>query len=666
MVKQATAFLVVMMVVFGWSGWLYAQQNTDVVMDEVVVTASRIEEKSIDVPAHVTVITSGDIKNSTAQNVAEVLSTMGGVHVSDTGGNKRNYWVDMRGFGESAPQNLLLLVDGRRVNLPDLSGPDWNLIPLERIERIEVIRGSRATVLYGDNATQGAINIITKEGRRLEGDVTAKGGSYNTFKGHSSISGANELLSYDLTAGYFDTDGYRNNSDTEAKDIGGNFRIDPTDWFRMHLSAGYHYDNTRNPGAILQSDFDNGAQRTDTFFPDDFTETDDYYVKAGLGFDFLSNDAFNLETSLRKREAKYYGSSPAYWFEGDTQTDILTVSPQLVFRGDFDGITNRVTLGVDYTDARQDYDNYSEYFGSPNQIVADLKKENVAYFFQDELGVGERLSISGGYRLDIVTFKYSPASPVDKREFDKNAYNIGINYTFNPQTHLYASYTKGFRHPVLDEQFNYSSSTVDTTLKPQLSDNVEAGGSFRVPGGFVLGLNLFFIRTEDEIYLESETIRNQNLDGTTERQGAEMVLTWTWKALTLSGTFTRTIVDIEGGQYHGKQFPFVPESKASGKAMFRPGGGLTLGLEALHVGESVLLGDFENEYDKADAYTVVNAKIRYDWRMLTFFADLNNVLNEEYTSFSVVGYDASSQPEPGSYPAPEFNFLLGVAARFGG
>ncbi len=650
----------------GWFGVEAWAQDT-VTMDKVVVTASRQAEETVKVPANVTVITAEEIENSTAQNVADVLTTLVGVHVVDTGGNRRNYWVDLRGAGEASPQNLLMMVDGRRVNLPDLSGPDWNLIPLERIARIEVIRGSRGAVIYGDNATQGVINIITKEGRKLEGNVTAKSGSYGTFRGSAAVSGAKGILGYDISVGYLNSEGYRNNSDSIAKDVGVNLRIDPSDKLRFHLSTGYHYDDTRNPGAILDSQFAIGAERTDTFSPDDFSQVDDYYVKAGMELDMLSNDTFKVEASVRDRDKKLYGSSPVYWFEADTKTDILTLSPQFIFRGDFDGITNRIIIGGDYTRSKQDYDNYSEYFGSPSQIVATLEKENSACFLHDELSVGNRLSLSGGYRIDRVTFKYEPATPVDSRTIDEEAYTAAFNYAFGPRSHFYGNYTHSFRYPVLDEQFYYFTSTVDTTIGPQTTEEFEIGGSAMVAKGLVLSLSLFRSETEDEIFFNFHAFPavNENLDGDVIRQGAELGLTWQYKALTLGGSYTRTDIDIEGGQYDGNDFPFVPGDKATAKARYQFGFGLALGLEAVYTGERVLISDWGNAYEKAEAYTVVNAKVQYDWRRLTFFADLNNIFNEEYSTFSGLGYNSLYTVEPGQYPAPDFNFLAGVSVSFG-
>jgi iron complex outermembrane recepter protein len=653
------------LVLLGFSGPRAWAAPETVTMDKVVVTASRQAEATTRVPASITVVTAEEIENSTAQNVAEVLTTLAGFHVMDTGGNKRNYWVDLRGFGESAPQNLLLMVDGRRVNLPDLSGPDWNLIPLERIARIEVIRGSRGTVLYGDNATQGVVNIITKEGSGLAGNVTTQYGSYNTVKGNAAVSGAHGILAYDISASSLYSEGYRDNSDTIAKDLGANLRIDPTDKVRLHLSAGHHYDDTRNPGGILDSQFDDGAERSDTFSPNDFSKVNEYYFKTGLELDMLSNDTFKLEASIRNRDKQLYGSSPAYWFEAETQTDIVTLSPQFIFREDFDGISNRITLGADYTQSSQDYDNYSEYFGSPSEIVATLEKENSAFYFHDNLSVGDRLSISGGYRVDRVTFKYEPATPVTQRTFDEEGYTVGVNYAFGPKSHLYGSYTHGFRYPALDEQFYYFNSTVDTSIEPQTSDDFEIGASAEVAPDLMLALNFFRSKTEDEIFFNFSRGFNKNLDGDVTRQGAELGLAWQYKMLFLSGAYTHTDIDIDGGQFEGNTFPFVPEDKATATARLKFGWGLSLGLEAIHTGERVLIGDWDNGYDKVDAYTVFNGKVQYAWRKLTFFANLNNIFSEEYSAFSGLGYNSSYAVEPGHYPAPDFNFLLGVTARFG-
>ena len=191
-------------------------------LEEVVVTATRQEEKISSVPANVTVVTETDIKNSTAYDIPDLLRSQVGVHVNDIAGNRRSYTVDLRAFGETAPLNTLVLVDGRRINQADLSGSDWSLIPLDRVKKIEIIRGGRGSVLYGDNAAGGVINIITKEGETFNTGAEINGGSYDTFKGSAYVSGTKNKLSYALSGTYLTSDGYRDNSDTEAKDVGIN------------------------------------------------------------------------------------------------------------------------------------------------------------------------------------------------------------------------------------------------------------------------------------------------------------------------------------------------------------------------------------------------------------------------------------------------------------
>ena len=147
------------------------------------------------------------------------------------------------------------MVDGRRINQADLSGSDWSLIPLDRVKKIEIIRGGRGSVLYGDNASGGVINIITKEGEAFKTGAEISGGSYDTFKGSAFVSGTQSKLSYALSGSYLTSDGYRDNSDTEAKDVGVNLGYCQNDRMNWNLSSGYHKDNTGLPGANKKERF---------------------------------------------------------------------------------------------------------------------------------------------------------------------------------------------------------------------------------------------------------------------------------------------------------------------------------------------------------------------------------------------------------------------------
>ena len=132
-------------------------------LSPIVVQASRSDDTAGGMNKDVSIITSGDIANSPAKDLPELLNTLPGVNAEALSGIKYTQ-IDMGGFGETSMSNVLVLVDGRRLNEPDLSGPDLSLIDLNSIDHIEVIQGA-GTVLYGDNASGGVINIVTKKGQ---------------------------------------------------------------------------------------------------------------------------------------------------------------------------------------------------------------------------------------------------------------------------------------------------------------------------------------------------------------------------------------------------------------------------------------------------------------------------------------------------------------------
>ncbi len=117
-------------------------QEKEVTLEEVVITGTRDVQEIRKIPANVTVITKEEIERSTSQTVVDLMRNEVGVVARDFYGTGKTASVDVRGFGETAPLNTLVLVDGRRVNEIDLSGVDWTQIPLDQVERIEIVRGS--------------------------------------------------------------------------------------------------------------------------------------------------------------------------------------------------------------------------------------------------------------------------------------------------------------------------------------------------------------------------------------------------------------------------------------------------------------------------------------------------------------------------------------------
>src|SRR2546428_7821891 len=134
-------------------------------LEEVVVSSTRLPGEKVstyDIPNKITVITAEQIRNIGAKTIQEAIQYETGVILYDANGNPFQSTVDLRGFNGQPFPSTVVFVDGVRVNEPDTNVANFDLIPLESIERIEIIPGS--SNIYGKYALGGVINIITKRG----------------------------------------------------------------------------------------------------------------------------------------------------------------------------------------------------------------------------------------------------------------------------------------------------------------------------------------------------------------------------------------------------------------------------------------------------------------------------------------------------------------------
>lgn len=630
-------------------------------LGEIVVTATRYEEMLTNVPANATVITENDIKNSTAQNIPDLLRNETGIHVSDVTGNKRSIAVDLRGFGETGPSNTLVLVDGRRTNQADLSGVDWTQIPLERVKRIEIIRGARAAILYGDNATGGVINIITKEYDKPMAGLSFAAGSYDTVKTTAYGNIASKNLNLFITGSLLKSSGYRDNSETDAKDLGINLNYYIKDSLRLNFSAGYHKDETGLPGGLKESVLATGISRRATINPSDFANTEDYYFKFTPELQFSGDNIFKIDLSFRNRDFLSFTSGDWGNFTGNSQIQTFSVSPSLVLKNKIGSANNTLIAGFDYHKSDNDIINDSLFFGTSSKGIYNLQKKNYGFYLHDELKLAEPLFLTAGYRYDKAEFHFEPSTP-DSIKMSKNLFTTGINYTFYKKSYLYFGYSKGFRYPLLDELYSFFTNTINTNLKPQSSDTYELGIRHYFSDSIYSHINLFRIDTEREIIFNPVTYNNENIDGSTKRDGVEVILSVKpAKWLLLKGGYTFTDASTKSGSFAGNAIPNVPKHKASAEAVAELCKGVTLSVNGLYVGARPFISDYSNDYDKQKSFVLINTKLKYQWRNILVFADINNITNKEYSEYGVIG---GFPLEKAYYPSPKRNFLIGMSVEF--
>jgi iron complex outermembrane recepter protein len=270
--RLALSLLPLAVLAFGETG--YSQlTSTELEMKEVVVTATRHEQEILKVPSHITVITQEEIQNSNAAHLGDLLRSEAGLWTVNTSGSSpTGIFIDGRGFnnGGGNGSRILVLIDGRRMNLVDTSHPDWSTIPIESIERIEIVRGS-STAVYGDNAMAGVINIMTKKGaggpslklssdwRHFDCSPDRKG--HKRFRSEcwnrdAGLSGTDGALSYYLYGGYESTDGFRENSDYRASHYIGKFDHKTSPFTTLHLRSSYLSSERQLPGSLTREEME--------------------------------------------------------------------------------------------------------------------------------------------------------------------------------------------------------------------------------------------------------------------------------------------------------------------------------------------------------------------------------------------------------------------------
>ena len=235
--------------------------------------------------------------------------------------------------------------------------------------------------------------------------------------------------------------------------------------------------------------------------------------------------------------------------------------------------------------------------------------------------------------------------------------------TDKPVTHIINTHDHG-DHILGNNAFK--NTTIISSAKCQATMEKSGYEWLGLLEGMTLAVNMFRIETDDEIFYNPTGGpygfgANENLDGETRRQGVEVKWAYQYKGVIAGANYTRMKAKIYGGLYDGSDVPNVPENRVAANLGYAFDMGLFLGLNGVYMGSRYLISDFNNSAVKQDDYTVVNAKIKYDWRWLTFFVDLNNIFDEEYSSYGGLNFLG----EPGYYPSPEFNVLAGVTARYG-
>lgn len=628
-------------------------------LDAIVVTAGKRREMISDIPKHVTVITSEDIMESTGKNIIDVLAQEAGINVRSTFGNDKQAVIDIRGMGDTAASNVLVMVDGLVLNAPDQSGPSISSVPIEQIERIEIVRGA-GSVVYGSGAVGGVINIITKKtGTAPTAQVYSSYGSYKAFDNRVSLSksmepgtGRNDIF-LNLNAGVHDSDGYRDNGFFRKKDINAKAGYAFFDRFSFNVFGSYYEDEYGLPGPVSKKDIDSKSRRNGTDRPHDNGETSETKARFELDMDFEKWGALNLKRGYLVRDNRYIiGFNPMIprnSQKNKIDEDTRQFDLNYIKNYTAGGLLQVFQLGIDHYK--------TEYYREerPDGPRKNSETESAGIFINNQWSITEALMISAGARYNNYQGRFRTDKKklfddaklwvngnATKSEWDNSAYSIGVTYLVLPSTSLFANYATSFRIPNVDELAQSEES-----LKPQKGGHSEIGGRQRFGDFLSCTISLFDSRIEDEIYYNDI---NRNYDDKTIRQGIETDFTlYPSEDIRLWGSYTFTKAEFDK---QGTTIPLVPEHRASAGINWKIIPQLALALSGTYIGSQFDGNDTENDrYEKLDPAFVFDGKLSYGYKSLTLFTGVNNIFNELYST------SAYSEQY---YPMPERTIYGGI------
>ncbi|MCE5262292.1 MAG: TonB-dependent receptor [Deltaproteobacteria bacterium] len=650
------------------------------VLPEVVVTATRDQEEIRKVPADVTVITEREIRDSGATSLVEILDRQAGIQFRSFSGQDPLSIIDLRGMGGDNPfGKVQIQLNGRRLNRPDMASVNWFQIPLSQVERIEIVRGA-GSVLYGDSAVAGVINVITKRG---EGKplfrLGAAAGSYGLHSEQAGVSGSEEKWSYGVSGGNYFSLGYRNRSTVSSQGAGLDLGYDASD--RLSLSLGASFSRTRYemPGNLTAAEMAVDRRQYQPARPAYWTsaspddEGTDRQTDLNLRADVMLGDFGRAEIGFATG-IKEVVIDNASWNSFNNYTiHTYAVTPKYILEKEIFGHANKLTAGVDYYLEPFKMDRYTSRERTKKLSEADLDRQTAGYYLRDEFRVVEPLILSAGYRWEEATIRGSSTTLPGTVDFDTkkmhrgDAYDLGLTYLAGQKSKVFAKYATAYRLPFIDEQASYYGwgNGFLADLEKETAKTMELGTSLTPVKNLTLGLTLFWIDMENEISWNNATNRNENLDRT-RHEGAEGTFSYLWeKRFKIYGSFACHKATFEAGQYNGKELPLVPRQVIKlGMEWYLPAA-FVLRPEVRFVGDAYLSGDNDNTGEKLSAYRICDLFLFYRPEIgryrISAFAGVENLTDELYATSGVKGTAFSAQTY---YPMPERTVKGGISFEF--
>ena len=628
-----------------------------------VVTGTRLPDERVPLdrfPANATVIDRQQIESSPAASLPDLLRQQVGLVPSDTVGFGQFGNIMLRGYGERT--GALILVDGQRVNdagdstLPYL----WNTVPLDSVERVEIIRGGASTT-FGEGAIGGVINIITRKptDQPVTATATGAGGNLGYYTGHLDASGHEDIFSYFVSGDRLEWDGWRAASGYRGWSAIAKPSVN-TPIGQFTLGYYFHDETVDNPGALTAAQFNANPRQASA---NTFT-FENVVHRASLDYSKCFDSGWSVLGKVFGQD--FNTDSSSTFGQGHIQQPNVGATLQASWYADIASMSNRFTLGGETID--QDF--HSTFGSSSGDFTTGADNWTGSLFAQNTLSLVPQLDVTIGGRFDHRDWKIAVLDPFDPplRE-DKHAdvwsYKAALTGRPADQITTWLSASQSFRLPSGFDIGAAGSAPgtlffANPNIQPVDARTIEIGARSDQWRWLGSSLDNYYSRVANDILFNPFTFQNENFDST--RQGAELTLTsrlLDWLDIYYTTAFTDA--RFEGGAFDGNRLPLVPEWQLTGGANWRPIKGLQLTFEVVHVRDQVSNNDLNNAFPR-NQYVVLNAKATYRWKRVTIFAAVNNLLDRLYETYPTT--TSGTSQERGFNPAPGINAQAGASMTF--
>jgi len=656
-------------------------------LGEVVIAGTRLTSPFEDFVAgsvsSTTSITAEDIERFGARNIPEAIQYAEGIVLSDLVGNGEEPTLDFRNFNEG--QDMVLLLDGIRINEAKSNNINYPLIPLSMVERIDIKRGGES-FLYGEGAVGGVVHVLTRmpeKGARSK--VTGRVGSFDAWGASVEASAREDDWGLYLAGDYYETNGFRDSSSVEKGAFFSKLMRDVTDLVRVE--AAYLFADARldRPGSVREALILSSGRETNER-PLNCADLESHLVYVTLNsllFDQLSLGGNVFASKTHELSVANFATFDTTDNELDLTRKSWGFTAQAHHSREFGSFVEGALVGVDYQDNKIDEEDFNRSKATEERLKVSADRESAKEMFgvfgKVNLSWREMIGMFFGLRYDNVDFENTDVINTANNipnSHSKLSYAVGGAIRIWQKLNVSLNFSNAYRTPNLSDLYANPGFGGNPNLVPEESTTYEIGLKWDEEG-FLLAETLFANTVKSEIGFDPNLTdaasafgKNTNF-GKVRRYGLEsmiekQILPW----VRFRGTHTSAEATFKTGTpanpgRQGKRIAMVPKNRYSMNLLMTPLENLDISVNMVSVGKQVLTNDLTNESNgqRLPAYTVFNLKAIYQWTDWKLSFEVKNLLDEEYEAGGSLGLTTATDSRKDNFlvVAPERSYHFSVS-----